>query len=183
MVQINDETPTAQITVQGLTFEAPQPYKAGTHELTEGEASALNQTLAENLRNNFAPKVKSAAEDYRKANGMDEGAEVAVDQLDTESLQEEFIKYAGEYEFGVRRAAGGTRVPVNPVEREAHRIASQKVRDALKKKSIKIDSVSKEKMAEFVQGVLAKYPEIIEEARRRVDATQNLAAADLEIEA
>lgn len=172
------ELPVSQITVQGLTFEAPQPYKAGPHDLTEGEASALNQTLAENLRNNFAPAVKKAAEEYRKANGLAEDAEVAVDQLDADGLSEAFDKYAAEYEFGIRRA-GGTRAPADPIGKEAHRIALAKVREALKKKNIKFDSVPKEKMSEFVQAVLAKYPEIKDEAKRRVESVSTIAAEDL----
>lgn len=179
--EAQSSVPTTQITVQGLTFDAPQPYTAGTKELTDGEASALNQTLAENLRNNFAPQVKKALEEYKKANNLPEDAEVGVDQLDHEALIEAFDKYADEYEFGVRRAGGGTRAPADPVGREAHRIASAKVREALKKKGLKIDSVSKEKMAEFIEGVLAKYPEIKEEAKRRVEATQTIAASDLEL--
>jgi hypothetical protein len=173
--------PTTSITVQGLSFDAPQPYKSGPRELTEGEASALNQTLAENLRNNFAPKVKLAMEEYRKANGLAEDAEVGVDQLDHDSLVESFDKYADEYEFGIRRAGGGVRAPANPVEREAIRIATSKVREALKKKGLKLDSVSKERMAEFVQSVLTKYPDIREEAKRRVEATQAVAVEDLEL--
>jgi len=172
---------TTQITVQGLTFDAPQPYKSGPVTLTEGEASALNQTLAENLRNNFAPQVKKAIEEYKKANSVAEDVEVGVDQLDHEALIEAFDKYADEYEFGIRRAGGGTRTPADPIGREAHRIASTKVREALKKKGLKLDSVSKEKMAEFIQAVLAKYPEIREEAKRRVESVQSVAFEDLAV--
>lgn len=179
MVEAATETPTTQITVQGLTFDAPQPYKAGAHELTEGEASALNQTLAENLRNNFAPSVKKAVEEFRKANGLGEEAEIGVDQLDHDALAEAFDKYAGEYEFGIRRAAGGVRAPADPVGREAHRIALAKVKDALKAKNIKMDSVPKEKMGELVKQVIDKYPEITEEAKRRVSSVSAVALEDL----
>lgn len=176
---MDEEVPVTQITVQGLTFEAPQPYKSGPHELTEGEASALNQTLAENLRNNFAPTIKKAVEEYRKANGLDEKAEVGTDQLDHESLSEAFEKYADEYEFGVRRAGGGVRAPADPVGKEAHKIALAKVKEALKKNGYKIDSVPKEKINEFVQSVLTKYPEIRAEAERRIQATAAVAVEDL----
>lgn len=174
-----ETAPTTQITIQGLPFEAPQPYKAGAYTLSEGESSALNQTLAENLRNNFAPKIKAAIEAFRKANGLGEDVEVPVTELDHEALIEEFNKYADEYEFGVRRA-GGVRAPVDPVGKEAHRIASQKVRDALKKKGVKIDTVSKEKMGELIAAVIDKYPEIKEEAKRRVESTQAVAVEGLE---
>lgn len=168
------------ITIQGLEFEAPQPYKAGAHELTAGEASALNQTLAENLRNNFAPRIKAAMAEYRKANSLAEDAEVPVANLDQDALSEAFAKYADEYEFGVR-TAGGTRTPSDPVEREAQRIARDKVKAALNAKSIKLDSVPKEKMAEYIKQVLEKYPAIREEAKRRVDTAASVAVEDLAV--
>ncbi len=53
---------TALITIQGANFNAPQPYDEG-HVLTVNEASALNQVFAENLRNNFAARIKRSAEE------------------------------------------------------------------------------------------------------------------------
>jgi hypothetical protein len=50
-----------QITISGHSFNVPVRYEEG-HELTAGEASALNQTYHENLRNNFAKKVKDAGD-------------------------------------------------------------------------------------------------------------------------
>jgi hypothetical protein len=172
------DQPVTNITIQGLEFEAPQPYVAGVHTLTEGEASALNQTLAENLRNNFAPSIKSAVAEYRKANGLPDDAEVAVTSLDFDALDAAFQKYADEYEFGVRKA-GGIRTPTDPVAREAHRIALDKVKTALNAKNVKLSSVPKEKMAELVKQVLTKYTEITEEAKRRVTATAEIALEGL----
>src|SRR5215471_12844559 len=86
-----------QITIAGKTFNAPVRYEEG-HELTSGEANALNQTYHENLRNNFAKRVKDAIE----AGGYDQSA-----------IQREFDSYAEKYEFGVRTGGGGsTRDPV-----------------------------------------------------------------------
>lgn len=178
MVSYNDETARTEITIQGLGFIVPQPFAEG-HVLTAGEASALNQTFAENLRNNFASEVKEAKDKWKvdqgndpKAEGFDK-IEVPLDQLDKDTLQEKFDAYAAEYEFGVRRS--GTRVIVDPVEREAYKIAEKRIKDALKAKNIKLDSVPKEKMEEYVEGVLAKYPEIRDEAKRRHEAVKNIA--------
>jgi len=168
------------ITIQGLEFEAPQPYKPGTIELTEGEASALNQTLAENLRNNFAPRIKAAITEYRKANQMADDAEVPVSNLDKDALDEAFEKYANEYKFGVR-TGGGPRTPTDPVEREAFGIAREKVKEALRKKNIELTSVSKEKMGEYIKQVLEKYPAIREEAVRRVQTAASVAVEELEV--
>ena len=54
----NGSTEQRRIKVEGLIFNAPAPYRQG-HILNENEANTLNQTFAENLRNNFAKKVKS----------------------------------------------------------------------------------------------------------------------------
>lgn len=175
------EEGVTSITIQGLEFTAPQPYRAGPYELSEGEASALNQTLAENLRNNFAGRVKAAKDEYRKANGLGEDDDVPVSGLDIEALQEEFDKYADEYEFGVRRAGGGTRTPVDPVEREAHRIALDRVKEAFRKENVKISSVPKERLNEIVKAVLGKYPDIREIAKRRVEEQSQIVLSDLNL--
>lgn len=174
-------TPVTSITIQGLEFEVMQPYQKG-HVVTEGEAAALNQTLAENLRNNFAPTIRKAIADYRKTNGLAEDAEVPVSQLDRDELQTHLDKYAEEYEFGVGRA-GGVRTPRDPVEREAYRIATEKLRAALSAKSVKLSSVSKEKMDELVKGIITKYPAITEEAKRRVSSAADIALEGLGISA
>lgn len=173
------ETKVTEITVQGLTFNAPQPYAAG-HVLTEGEASALNQTLAENLRNNFAPKVKSAIAEFRKANEIAEDVEVGVDRLDKEELDRAFLEYAQAYEFGVRRASS-PRVPKDPVEAEARKIALEKVKTALKAKGFALQSIDRERLDKLTDDVLAKYPDIREMAKRRVEELSSIADAILEI--
>ena len=48
------------ITIQGESFSVDMPYSEG-HVCTSTQAGALNQTRAENLRNNFASSVKKAA--------------------------------------------------------------------------------------------------------------------------
>lgn len=179
MVAVTPNTPHEGFTVQGLTFNMPQPYAAGSHELTEGEASQLNQVLAENLRNNFAAKIRAQLEAHRATNKIPEDQEVGVDVLDKDELDAEFAAYATKYEFGVRQS-GGVRVPADPVGKEAHKIAWGRIKDALGKKNIKIDSVSKEKRAELIEQTLAKYPAIREEAERRVNAVADIAIGEIE---
>lgn len=171
-------SPVSTITIQGLPFEVDRPYKAGSHELTAGEAHALNQTRAENLRNNFASVVKKAMDDYRKANNLADEAEVPVTELDKDALDDQFAEYVSQYEFAIG-GGGGPRTPVDPVLREAQRIALTKVKEALAGKSIKVSSVSKERMAEFVAAVIAKYPSITEEAKRRVETVGTIAIEGL----
>ncbi len=150
---------TTSITIQGKTFSCPQPFAAG-HVLNEAEASTLNQTFAENLRNNFGARMKKAAED--KDNPQVLG-------------QDEFDKYAAEYKFGVRVA--GTRAPVDPIEREARVMAAKAVRDALKRKKdqnpdFDPKSVADEEFEKLVDGTLEKYPAFREQAKQIVAARQ-----------
>lgn len=180
MVQVNTDTPHGEITIQGGTFSYPRPYAAGTHELTEGEASTLNQTLGENLRNNFAATIRGKFEDYRKANNMAEDAEVGIDVLDKDELDAEFADYAAKYEFGVRQASAGPRQPADPVGKEAHKIAWERIKAMLTQKGIKLDSVDKEKRAALVKQVIEKYPDVTEEAQRRVQAAASIAVEGLE---
>ena len=67
MVDVTDDTKFSEITIQGMGFAVPIVYAEG-HPLTANQAAALNQVLAENLRNNFASKVKEAVTAAAKAN-------------------------------------------------------------------------------------------------------------------
>lgn len=185
MVASTDQTPRASLTIQGMEFSYPTPYKPGPYELSEGEASTLNQVLGENLRNNFAAKIKAKKEQlveaYRKQNGLGEDAPVEIgnDALDKNELDTEFAQYAADYEFGVRAQGTGPRVPVDPIEREAFNMAKTVIRNALKDKNIKISSVTDEQMEGLIKSLLDRQPQIREEAKRRVDATSSMAAGDL----
>ena len=178
--QTTNDVPYTNLTIQGLQFEVAQPYKAG-HLLTEGEASQLNQVRAENIRNNFAGEIRRAVEAHRKANSLPDEAEVAVTDLDKDELDDKLASYDDSYIMGVRGGPSGPRTPVDPIQREAFRIAQEKVKVALKKKGITLDSVSKDKMLEFVKGVIGKYPEIMEEAKRRVSSAASIALDSLEV--
>jgi hypothetical protein len=46
------------ITISGKQFSVPSPFEAG-HVLTAGQATSLNQTYHENIRNNLAADVKA----------------------------------------------------------------------------------------------------------------------------
>ena len=147
-----------QITIAGKTFNAPLRYEEG-HELSAGEAAALNQTYHENLRNNFAKKVKDASES---------GA------FDQDAVQQEFYAYAEEYQFGVR--TGGGSAPRDPVIKEALDILRDKLRAALKKKGKKADASV---ITMRAKELLPSRPDIMELAKKRVAEAQALASDDL----
>lgn len=185
MPQVTAETPKADLTIQGLTFQYSTPYVPGPVELTEGEASTLNQVRGENIRNNFASTIRKARESaYRQANSLKEddkipeGAELPPAEM-TEELRTAFAEYDAEYEFGVRKASTGPRVPVDPVEREAYRIATDQIKVALKSKGIKVSTVTDEQMESLIKQLLEANPLIREEAKRRVDAVSSLATSDI----
>lgn len=113
-----NETQMKNLTIAGVNFEAPFKYAAG-HVLTESEARALNQTRFENLRNNFASKVKASVE----------GADGAIPQAD---LPKAFAEFEAAYDFSMPGAGGGT-ARLDPVEKEALAIAREVVRAKLAK--------------------------------------------------
>src|SRR5215475_14237367 len=103
-----------QITIQGHVFRVPIRYAAG-HTLNDGEAGALNQTLHENLRNNFASKVRD---------GIEAGVPLGT-------LQEQLDDYASDYQFGVRTGGGFRGDPVMTLAMNA---AREVIRQAVKAK-------------------------------------------------
>lgn len=152
---------TETITISGHAFQAPVRYEEG-HELTAGEASALNQTYHENLRNNFAKKVKDAVD----ANAFDPAA-----------FQTQFDDYAASYAFGVRTGGGGA--PRDPVMSEALRIAKDQIKAALKKKGRKVSEVEASAINEAAKKLVGQNPAILELARQRVAEQQAAATEDL----
>jgi hypothetical protein len=163
-----------RIKIEGLIFNAPAPYRAG-HVLTENEANTLNQTFSENLRNNFAKKVKTARE-LAKTNGTDfpSDGEAASDDL-----QADFTSYASDYEFGTRAAGGGEAgLPRDPVDREAWIMARDLIKQHAKARDIKIDA---EQIAARIPEILQKRPEIREEAQRRVSAKATISLEELDL--
>jgi len=151
---------TKQIKIGHLTVEIPQPYKEG-HQLTEVEAHVLNQVFAENIRNNNRKWVKKV-----------ESGEVS-EEMAIEAIQ----AYANEYEFTIASAGGG-RASLTPVEKEARKIARQKITAALKAKGTKVKEVDKEKLQAAIL-TLASDPAVIEAAERRVAEMQAAAEMDL----
>lgn len=113
---IAEGTPTRSFTVQGKLLTIPTPYAAG-HVVTENEAQVLNQTLAENVRNNIAKEIERAS---------------AEGKTDAE-LQQIVDNYVAEYEFGARSVRS-----TDPVEREALIMAKDLVRRAAKAKNIEL---------------------------------------------
>lgn len=148
-----------QITIQGKTFRVPIRYAAG-HTLTDGEAGALNQTLHENLRNNFAKKVV-------------EGQEAGVDD---KVLQQQLDDYANDYQFGVRTGGGGYRG--DPVMTLAMNLGREMVRQAIKAKGLDAEDWPASRISTAAKALLEQQGEngkIISTARAQVEAEKEAA--------
>jgi len=148
-----------QITIQGQVFRVPIRYAAG-HQLNDGEAGALNQTLHENLRNNFAKKV---------AEGQEAGVPL-------ETLQQQLDDYANDYQFGVRTGGGGFRG--DPVMTLAMNIAREMVRTAIKTKGLDQDEWPASRISQAAKALLDSQGDdgkIIQTARKQVEAEKEAA--------
>lgn len=164
---VENATRTA-ITVAGVSLSVPAPFVEG-HVLRPNEAAALNQTYAENLRNNFASNVKKAIETAGDAKN-----------LDLESLQNEMDEYITKYDFGVRRGGGGTRV-VDPIEREALNLAKEKVKTALRNKGHNLKDIGAEQINKLAKQALEKYPQLLERAKQIVELKAQIGQETLDL--
>jgi len=147
------------IEIAGLSFEVADRYSEG-HEINENEARALNQTLRENLRNNFR---KTAKEEQEKGTSEAE-------------IRKMFEEYAEGYEFSGKRQ---TRAPRDPVEAEARKIARKVVKAALKKQNIDEKTLEEGKLDELIDAYAAK-PDVRALAKETVDALSSITTTALE---
>jgi len=162
-----------QVTIQGEVFNIDTPYTEG-HTLTAGEAAALNQVRHENLRNNFAKRVKDAKE---------------AGTFSLDAFQAQLDEIANQYEFGAgrRSASGGAVRTSDPVKREAMKIAVEYVTNRLKAKGKTIGPKgdhTNAQVREAAEKLLPQHQEWMETARERVEQNKALAedGEDIDIE-
>lgn len=167
----NADTPTKEITVAGIALAAPAPFTEG-HVLKQNEADVLNQTLAENLRNNFASKVKAAKEEAEKA-----GTEV-----DTNALQAAFTEYANSYQFGVRTGGGSAGPRLEPRERIALNLAKEKIRELMRAKGKKPSDYAAETITGLAEQLVAQDGQFLAEADRQLKVKRKQAEVELDLD-
>lgn len=139
-----------ELTINKSTFTIMDRFEEG-HECSAGEASALNQTLRENVRNNLSKK---------------EGL-----------TQEQVDAYAAEYAFGVRTPGAGR--TSDPVMSEYMRLAKDKIKQMLKAKGKKAEADAITEAAKNMLNTDHGKP-IWALAQQRVAETQSLAADALD---
>ena len=143
-MQITTSTPRGAITIAKQVFSVYTPFNEGD-VLSAAEASALNQTFGENMRNNFSAKVKKAVEDG---------------DLDVSAVQTALDEYMLAYVFGQRKSRGTgaaiDRTPRDPIGTRALELAREAVRRKIRE----------------LGGSLKDYPakDISERARKAVEA-------------
>ena len=164
------EAPAHDITIQGLVFPARQIFDEG-HILSAVEAGVMNQTRDENLRNNYAAKIKATMKD-EKVDSVGALNKEALTQL-----QSNFPTFEEAYEFGSR---GGAR-EVDPERKQAILLATDSVKKALQKKGMTLRDVGADKIRDMAQAAIEKYPKFLEKAKEIV-AARTLAAAELDID-
>ena len=161
------------ITIQGLVFPVREIFDEG-HELTVVEASVMNQTRDENLRNNYAAKIKA----LMKEEGLKPDQSASdISDAGKATLTQKFPDFEEAYEFGSR---GGAR-EVDPVRKQALLFAMDSVKSALKKKGHNLKEVGTDKVREMAEAAIEKYPKFMEKATTVV-AARTEASKDLDID-
>ena len=157
-------TQVKEITIAKHVFTIPQPFVAG-HVLTEGEAKALNQTFAENIRNNMANAVATAYSDK------------PTDELSPETIVDYVTKYAESYQFTVG-SVGSKRV-TDPLEVECRRIARTLLADALKTKGLTLAKVPEEAREAKISEIASR-PAVVTQAKKNIESRKRMAESVLD---
>lgn len=160
MPLITPETPRDEITIAGDAYTVPAPYSAG-HVLLSNEAHALNAAFGDSIRNILATGFKEL-----KAAGT----------FDQSAAQAEVDSYAAKYEFGIRSVRTG-----NPLVAKSMEVAREFVSARLAKKGI-LATTSGKDITRLARDVLdsGKFPQIVEEAKKRLESIQDIADDELD---
>lgn len=164
-MQIEANTPTRSKSIGEFVVTVPQPFVAGPHTLTDGEASALNQVIAENIGNNLRAKLAAGIVEA-------EGAEARP--YTSEEAQALVNEYITNYEMGVRQVGSGESRVVDPVEREARKLAKDKAKELVKANGLKLADVDLSAIAEKIYD--NNIDALTSQAKKIVDAKKKAAA-------
>ena len=135
-----------------INISVQEPYTEG-YVLTAIEAAKLNQVYADGIRSSLMHKIKKIGDETSRA-----------------SIGE-FQNFADSYSFAERTA----KAPVDPVTKEANKIAKEQVFAAIRKKGGNPADYSSDQISDYVTKVLAHKPEIMKEAARRIDSSRKIA--------
>jgi hypothetical protein len=179
-----------RLTIQGVDFEIDAPYKDG-YQLKSNEASAMNQLLAENVRNNLASivrnaKLKAAGWDDNKIKAskveqmtpVADGVTLSTDEV--ADLQSQIDEYVTSYEFGVR--TGRAR---SPFEKAIEDIVTEMLDKALKANGFSPSKMLKEDRSKYdalyTRVLDANREEVEKAAQARIDTTSGLSIKGIDV--
>lgn len=162
-------TDTKLKVIDGIKFPISQPYEEGM-TLGAAEAKALNQTRAENIGNNTRAKIK----------------EMKKEGISEDKISDYVAGIDAEYELTLSAVSSSRKL--DPVEKEAEKIAKEYLKQALaesgRKLTVPPEGETKESWKEKVQTEverIAEDNEVIKVAKANVAAreknTEKLAAA------
>lgn len=170
-----EEAKRLKVQIQGSVFEIEAKFFEG-YALKANEAAAMNQLLAENIRNNVASIIRTAKlkaagwsdEQIKAAKAEQSGPVVEKTSLPPETmaeLQATIDEYVASYEFGVR--SGRTK---DPFEREVENVAKAILDDALKAAGRSPSKLFKDDRAKYDALLTRIITENREEIERRARA-------------
>jgi len=157
--------------IQSTNFEIIAPYAEG-YALKANEAAAMNQLLAENIRNNMASEVRKfklkvagwTDEQIKQAKVEQMAAVVETVQLSPEQMadiQGQIDEYVTTYEFGIRTGRART-----PFEKAVEEIVTDMLDKALKQSGYSPSKMQKEDRAKYD----ALYTKVYDANRAEIDA-------------
>lgn len=148
------------VTIQGYQFDIPPAGLVAGEPKTPEEVAVLEQVRVENIRNNFAAKIKKLLN----------GSETLSDEQLAQARQE-VANYATQYKFG-HRAASTPRV-TDPVEREVIRLAKEDISAAYFAKHG--ERLKAEQLSQVVERLLeARRDDYVKRARRNLADRQRV---------
>ena len=148
------------ITISGVVFEIPPKHKEGD-VLSSAEAAALNQVFFSDMSAKIKPLIVKA----QKASGSLEISPEVRDDINAK-LSEAIKSHSY-----VQRSTNS----YDPVQREAFKILRPIVKNALIAKGLDPKTMSEAKLEQTMLGVLEKRPDILAEAKRRIEAISSVA--------
>jgi hypothetical protein len=155
MKEISKSTPRTDFVVQKLLLKVPEPFKKGDVLETEGEASSINQTYRENVRNNLAKEIAEMQTKIKDEAGQIAAAQKLVDD------------YCKTYQFGIRTGGGRSADPVMTV---AKALARDIVKEAWKKKGKKSSDYTTAELNDAAMKLIAANKQIRAYAEAEVAA-------------
>ncbi len=144
-----------KLEVSGMFFPLSDPFSKG-HVCTEAEATALNSLRRDNLR---AAMLRLLKKKYPSATEA------------SPSIVKDFLELAENYEFTRTSLAK----PQDPVESRAYAMAKDLAEAVLKRENVSKDSLLPGKFEEMISTILLRKPEIMEEAKKRVNKIKQMA--------